>query len=463
MKLKDFKIKDFWKKRTGYSLLLAVVLVGIFGWGLSQYRAKSNLNTFVEYSYQRSFYDMIHNVENIDVLLAKGLVSSSPRQNILLFTNVWREAHSAQDKLSHLPIAHELIEKTSKYLNQCGDYSYTIARQIANGTDVTKEQRVKLQTLQKEADFLATELHQLRNNIAANNYTWGELRRQGSSKFREVSPQFSEVSFKKINTQLAETPSFIYDGPFSDHLDQMTPLGLTGSPISSEEALRIAMEKVDLRPDLQYTPSVMETGEGKIPVYRIAIVPTTDQISDQIIVDISRTGGHLVNYLNSRTVGPAVLDGMQAQVKAVEYLKKKGFPELTVTFAQVDDHTATIALAGVQDKVIIYPDQIKVKVALDNGQIIGVSTLSYLMSHQPRKIIKPVVSAEEIRDRVASRLKIESIRSVIIPLETQREAQCWEVKGSWEGEDYYLYYNVQDGNEEKILKVIKTPEGPLTI
>jgi spore germination protein len=100
---------------------------------------------------------------------------------------------------------------------------------------------------------------------------------------------------------------------------------------------------------------------------------------------------------------------------------------------------------------------------LDNGQIIGVDALGYLMSHHPRQLVKPRVSEDEVRTQVADRLNIEHVRQAIIPLETRREVQCWEVKGNWQEEDFYLYYNVLDGNEEKILKVIKTPQGPLTV
>ncbi|MGI6647923.1 MAG: germination protein YpeB [Bacillota bacterium] len=463
MRLNDLSLKDHWLKRNWPAFVLTIILLGTFVWGLTQYRAKTQLNTFVENSYQRSFYEMIQNVENVEVLLAKGLVSNSPRQNIVLFSNVWREAYSAQEKLSQLPIAHELIERTSKFLNQIGDFSFTLARQIADKQDLSAEQRNSLQSLQKEADFLSTELHALRNSIGTNQFAWADMRQTGTAKFREVAPQLSEVSFQKINTQIEGTPTLIYDGPFSDHINQMKPLGVTGEAISAEEAARIAMEKADLLPNVQYTPTQMGTGEGTIPIYRIHITPSQGQTQDQIIMDISQTGGHVVTYLNSRPVEGVGLNGVQAQEKAIDYLKKKGFPDLTVTYAQVDDSSATIAFAGVLDGVILYPDQIKVKVALDNGQIIGVDALGYLMSHHPRQLVKPRVSEDEVRTQVADRLNIEHVRQAIIPLETRREVQCWEVKGNWQEEDFYLYYNVLDGNEEKILKVIKTPQGPLTV
>lgn len=454
---------NHWLKRYWFSLILGVVLIGVFGWGFSQYRAKNQLNNFVETGYQRAFYGLIQNVENVDVLLAKGLVSTSPRQNILLFSNAWRESYAALDKLNQLPLAHQTIDKTSKFFSQVGDFSFTLSRQLSDGQDISSDQRTTLRSLQKEADYLATELHALQNNIRTNQLAWGEIRQQGTSKFREVSPQLSEVSFRNINNEMDGMPTLIYDGPFSDHITQLNPQGVTGAPVSAEEAAQIAMQKADLLPGIQYAAAQMGTGEGKIPIYRIQITDPAGQAADQIVIDISRTGGHVVSYLNARPLGAPVLDGMQAQEKAIAYLEKKGFPALTSTHAQVDDGSATIAFAGVQDGVILYPDQIKVKVALDNGQVIGVESLSYLMAHHERDLAKPKVSAQTIRERAAKSLEIEAIRLALIPLETRREVLCWEVKGNLEGELFFLYFNALDGNQERILKVINTPAGPVTI
>lgn len=466
MKLRDFNLRNFWAKRNNrFFVLMTIALLGVFSWGYSQYYNKVQLNTFVENGYQRIFYDMIQNVENVGVYLSKGLVSNAPRQAILMYASAWKESHSAQEKLNQLPVAHQLIERTSKFLNQVGDFSFTIVNQYAEGQGVSRNQQDQLQTLQKEADYLAKELHELQASITAHGFAWGEsMRKQGTAKLREVSPQLSEVSFKKIHEEIQQkTPVLIYDGPFSDHIEQIKPRGVTGVAISDEEAARIAQDKVDLRPDVQYNYNQMGTGQGKIPIYRIQIVPSQGQSQEDIYVDISRVGGHVVSYLNSRPLGAATLDGNQAKQKAIDYLKAKGFPQMITTYTQVNDGSATIVFAGTKNGVIIYPDQIKVKVALDNGQIIGLDAEKYLMHNHERELETPKISANDARNLVDDKMKVERVQQAVIPLEAGREVQCWEVKGSWEGEEFYFYYNVLNGNEEKILKVIESSQGNYTM
>lgn len=454
-----------WVKRHWYTSVLTVALIAVTVWGAAQYRSRVETRNQLENTYQRSFYDLVGNMENIDVLIAKGLVSTSPRHNILLLTNTWKESNSAQDKLNQLPIDQSLLARTTKFINQTGDFSYALARQVADGQEISGDQRNSLVNLQKEADYLVRELQGLRAQIRENHFAWGELNRQGSEKFKKVSPAVSEVSFRQIDNEMQGVPALIYDGPFSDHIDRVSPRGVSGNPISIEEAVKIAMAKADLMPGINYSAGQIGTGEGKIPVYRIEINSTDKNSADRIVVDISRTGGHLVNYLNSRPLGAAAVARTQVEARADEYLKNRGFPNLIATYTQLDDTAscAVISYAGYENGVVLYPDLVKVKVALDNGQVIGVDNLGYLMAHCERKLLQPKVKESEVKAQAAKTIQVERVRLALIPFDSKKEVLCYEAKGAVSGEVYYLYFNAENGNQEKILKVIQTQQGPLTM
>ena len=48
-----------------------------------------------------------------------------------------------------------------------------------------------------------------------------------------------------------------------------------------------------------------------------------------------------------------------------------------------------------QDNVIMYPDLIKVKVALDNGEVLGIETTGYLNNHVENRDISNIKITEE--------------------------------------------------------------------
>ncbi len=50
------------------------------------------------------------------------------------------------------------------------------------------------------------------------------------------------------------------------------------------------------------------------------------------------------------------------------------------TYYIKQDGIVTINYAYMQNNVIMYPDLIKLKVALDNGEILGIETTGYLNS-----------------------------------------------------------------------------------
>ncbi|NPV93396.1 MAG: germination protein YpeB [Firmicutes bacterium] len=454
-----------WGKRHWYTSLLTIALIGVTIWGLAQYRGRIETRNQLENTYQRSFYDLVNNMENIDVLIAKGLVSTSPSQDVLYLANTWKESSSAQENLNQLPIDHFLLGRTTKFINQTGDFTYTLARQVAEGKEISTDQRNSLLGLQKEADYLVRELQGLREQIRQQHFAWGSLNQQGSSKFREASPAVSNVSFQQIDNELQGLPTMIYDGPFSDHIDKITPRGLSGNPITVEEANRIAMEKADLTPGVKYTSGQVGTGEGRIPVYRIEITPSEGASQDRIDVDVSRTGGHIVNFLNSRPLGKGTLDNAQVEAKANEYLKSRGFTHLIGTYSQLDDtgSCAIVSFAGYENGIILYPDQVKVKVALDNGQIIGLDNTGYLISHYERNIPAPKVKEDDILIQAAKAITVEKVRLALIPMDSKREVLCYEAKGTVNDETYYLYYNAENGSQEKVLKVIKTQQGQLTM
>lgn len=122
----------------------------------------------------------------------------------------------------------------------------------------------------------------------------------------------------------------------------------------------------------------------------------------------------------------------------------------------------TINYAYLQDNVTIYPDLIKVKIALDNGEVLGMETTGYLNNHTQRTIETPSISLEKAKALLNKKLSITSEDLAIIPTEWNTEIFCYEFKGRVDDTDFLVYVNAQTGKEETILVIIDTPDGILT-
>ena len=138
-------------------------------------------------------------------------------------------------------------------------------------------------------------------------------------------------------------------------------------------------------------------------------------------------------------------------MKETYYLKQEGI--------------VTINYAYTQDNVVVYPDLIKVKVALDNGEISGVETTGYLNNHEERKIQNIKITQEEAKKTLNKELEIISEGMAIIPTEWKTEILCYEFKGKVEDKrEFLVYINAENGREEEdILVINNTPNGTLTM
>ena len=86
------------------------------------------------------------------------------------------------------------------------------------------------------------------------------------------------------------------------------------------------------------------------------------------------------------------------------------------TYYMQQENTVTLNFAAVQDGVTLYPDLVKVTVALDNGEIIGAETTGYLMSHQQRDLPEIRISREQARAEINPRLEVTGGELALIPV-----------------------------------------------
>lgn len=144
------------------------------------------------------------------------------------------------------------------------------------------------------------------------------------------------------------------------------------------------------------------------------------------------------------------------------FLYKLGIPNMKPTYYLKQGGAVTINYAYEQESVTIYPDLIKVKIALDNGEVLGMETTGYLNNHTQRAIETPSISLEEAKASLNKKLSITSEGLAIIPTEWNTEIFCYEFKGKVDDTDFLVYVNAKTGKEENILVIIDTPDGILT-
>ena len=439
--------------------ILALALILSLAWGYREYTVRKDMEVTLENVYQRLFFDVKKHVENVQANLSKAMVANSSEQNVLLLSQIMNEAYFAQDKLAQLPVPQSDIAKTQKFLNQAADYSYYLIKTHLEGVPLTNEQRGQLANLQENSAAFNKELSELQSQLAKENFVIGSLTRSQTSKIKQANENVFQTTLVNIEKNMANVPRLIYDGPFSDEMINRKPVGLTGENVSREKAMNIAKEFFGANK----VKKISSFEEGKdsdamaIPSYNFSIQTS----NSTAYMGVSKKGGHVIWMRNSRAIGKEKLTIEQAQKKAIEFLESKGFKNMEPNYYQKYDGGVLFNFVLTEENVTIYPDLVKVKVALDNGEVIGFDASQYYSYHQDRDIPEPKLSLEEARNRLRDDFEVNSQRLAIIP-KGKQEILCYEFKGRYLNGEFIIYVNADTGREEDVLQLVIDENGTLT-
>ncbi|KNF09775.1 sporulation protein YpeB [Gottschalkia purinilytica] len=444
---------------------LAILLIGLAAWGINQSNMRKEYKTALNNGYQRLFYDTKDHIENVEVSLSKALLSESKEQNIVLLSQIMQQSAAAQEKLSQMPIRHSDMSKTTRFLTQVSDYCNSLIKDHLEGKELTEEQRNSLNELSKYSTFLSSELSGLHRKIMKGDLNFDEIRNREDKQMRKANKDMLNTQLVKLEEEMTKYPELIYDGPFSDQARKIKPKALGDKNVTLEEAKKIVKDFLGakkVRKITQFEAGKNLDSEATIPSYTFSVTPENADKEKAIYISVSKKGGSVVWMANPRTVGKHKLTMGEAQEKARLFLEEKGFKNMEPNYSLRNDGIAVFNYAYTENNVTVYPDLVKVKVALDNGEIVGIDSTLYLQQHHQRQISEPQISEEEARSRVKQDYNITSTRLAIIPKGINQEVLCYEFRGKYKNEDFIVYINALTGKEEQILRLIIDENGTLT-
>lgn len=448
------------KKNYIYGILILMV-IAIVALGIFLYKQKIEYTIVTENQYDFAFYEVVDYINNVENYLAKSIVSSSAENGAKTLMHVWREANLAQAYLSQLPIATNELNSTSKFLNQVSEYSYSLATKCINNKDISEEELNNLQSLYDYSTNLNATLEQLVNDMGNGNISWAELTEDTDTTLAQQVDNLSSSSFSNLDSNFGEYEGLIYDGAYSEHIENAEKKGLTGNEISEDEAKNIAKNIIgEERIEGINSNGLIEN--GNIVVYDFSVKIKDGDNNNPMIISISKIGGHVVLMNYNRDISEEKISQEEANNIGKEFLNSRGLTNMKETYYLKQGNAVTINYAYEQNGVVAYPDLIKVKIALDNGEILGMETTGYLNNHTERNIPDVKISGEEAKQNLNKNLEITSTGLAIIPTEWKSEIFCYEFKGKVNDTDFLVYINAETGAEENILVIINTPNGILT-
>ncbi|ENH97357.1 putative spore germination protein [Gracilibacillus halophilus YIM-C55.5] len=428
--------------------VLSIGLIGVSIWGYQEHQEKNEVMIQAENAYQRSFHDLAYHLDLLHDKIGSALAMNSRERLSPQLVEIWRLTSQAHGDVGQLPLAFVPFNKTEEFLSQMGDFSYRTAVRDLDQKPLNDEEIETLESLYEMSGEIEKEIRSVQNLVLKDQLRWMDVQLALANKdepgdntildgFQTVENKVEGYSEGKIHSSLMGTSS-------KEDSYQM----IKGDKFNQSDAKQKMREILGINQEINL--NIEKTGEGaKVSMYSGSF--QTDKKSGYL--DITEQGGYPVTVMINRTVDRTNVSLHEATQKAKTYLNKLDFNDLALVESNQYDHVGVFHFVPNNEDVWVYPDAIQVKVALDNGNVIGMVAKDYLENHGERDIPKPTISEKEAREVVNPNVEIQDHHLAVIEDDTGVEVLTYVFLGVKNQDTYKIFVNAENGTEERVERL----------
>lgn len=427
-------------------LLLALIGTGV--WGYLEHQEKNAVLIKAENQYQRAFHDLSFHLDKLHAELGNTLAVNATSQDVYKkgLTNVWRLTSQAQNEISQLPLTLLPFNKTEDLLAHISNFSYRAAVRDLSKQPLDQEEMKTLNTLYERSAEISKDLRDVQSKVLANNLRWMDVELALATQKEKYDNAIID-GFATVDKKVGEYPEINWSPAVMSMYQKRDVQMLTGADMSAEDIRSKAATFLGLS-----DPSavqVVENGAGTEYQSFSVMVPKPGT-SDGIHMDFAKKGGELLWYSASRDVPQKALDVRSARDRAAQFLDEHHYPDMTAVSYDEYNNIASFTFASRMKDITNYLEKANVRVALDNGEIIGLEATDYVFDKKDRQLKAPALTADEARKTLSADFQVDRLNQALIRNDIDQEVLCYEFTGRAHGGLYRIFVNADNGAEEKI-------------
>ncbi|RIW28019.1 germination protein YpeB [Bacillus salacetis] len=433
-------------------ILIAVLAIGVAGtayWGYQEHQEKNAILINAENNYQRAFHELTYQMDLLHDKIGTTLAMNSKKSLSPELADVWRLTSQAHSDVGQLPLTLLPFNKTEEFLANIGDFSYRAAVRDLDKEPLSDDEYNNLKQLYDQSADIQKELRNVQHLVIENNLRWMDVE-MALATGKEQSDNTIIDGFKTVEKTVDGYDEANFGGPTFVNTQKKDDdyKNLQGEKITKNEAVDI-MKRYTRIKDLKEV-KVTENGKGSnFGFYSVSLQNGNSEAS----MDITKKGGYPLYFIHNREVEKRNIGLNEAADKAASFLKENQFKDLELFESAQYDNVGSFTFVTLVNGVRIYPDALKLKVALDDGQIIGFAAEEYLKNNQARDIPEPGISKDEAEGKINPNVKIMENRLSVIVNDLNEEVLCYEFLGMLGNDTYRIFINADSGIEEKVEKL----------
>lgn len=422
-------------KNVVFILSYVVIVLVIFSVDASN--SNKQLERTVHAQYTEKLTDASEKLSYLQRSVSQSLLFEDEAALTTELDSIWRLSSEIRTSIASLPLNEELSNEWMQYLGNIGDE--------AKKTTQTKDYK----GWQEKMTNVSQNLRQLADDWAVATTVYYEQdgnfdKWQANTVDEKTTKKFSTVSSALKGYAESDFPLTASE---TDWQKKQELKELSEQDISQKEAIT-KLHKI--LPSLKNATIAVSKSkkEAPYPFYHL-------QFHEGIrlgYADLTEKGGHLLSFLMERPVDEAKMTQNQIFKKAEQYLKDLEITD--VRFVETrENHQAwhlTYARVNPQNDALIYPDAIQLKLAKDNGELLGMNAMEYIQKETIKEQVQNPINWNEF---FSENIVVEEERLIYTDNGHFELRLCYEVIAVKEGTSTETFRIVVDADNHQVIKV----------
>ncbi len=425
-------------------LSLTTAAAGV--WGYKEHQDKNAILIQTENNYQRAFHELTYYVDLLNDKIGTTLAMNSRAQLSPQLAEIWRITSDANADVGQLPLSLMPFNKTEEFLHDIGDFAYRTAVRDLSKKPLSDKEVKALENLQDQSGEIKNELRRVQNVVLKDNLRWMDVELALATN-NEPGDNTIVDGFKTVEKSVDGYREANIEAGVSVAGTEENFKHLEGKEITKSQARELAAKWLK-----NVNPSnlrVTKSGKGA-DVQTFTAAYQKNKVNGYI--DLSVKGGHPLTIMVSRPVNEPKISLHEAYSKAEKYLQGLNVKDAEFELVESSQYERIGVFRFVynQDGIRYYPDSIEMKIALDNGELLGMTSLDYYSHHYKRNLKPFSVTEKEARTKVNPQLKIQEQHMAVIENDLNEQVLCYEYLATKGKQTFRIFINAWNGEEEQV-------------
>lgn len=419
-------------KNALYLLALLVVILSVYAFDAKTRQAQLEKNVYA--MHVTSMSEASEKLVELNRHVAQSLLYNDEAARNEELQNIWRMSSDLRSDISKLPIQDEVRMSWMKYLGKVGD---TAKKSVGTDYDEWAKQitnvSTNLHTLSEEWNVATTNFYEHNGNFTS----WKE---QGQLAIADSS--FSSLSKQLTSYQETDFPLTASESDFEKKRDLKH---LMEKKMTKNEAIarfKLLFPRID-----EATLTVTKSkDDAPYPFYHIQFIHG----ASIGYADITENGGEVISFLLERPIRKEVRSHEEILKAGEKFLQQAGYTDVVLAETRENHEAWHFVFTRKAHDALVYPDSIQLKVAKDNGEILGMNAMEYI---QKETLPTSQVTEPDWSQYFAQGVSVEEIKEIYTTNDRYELRPCFEVLVRRKDRDVETFRTVVDAETHEVIKV----------